>query len=104
MSELLLILLIGGIALYWQAAMRCKELAVLGARKECQICDVQLLDQTVQLVRLSMSRDGNGRWRLWREYRFEYSDDGETRREGRLTLLGQRVIRVALETFAPVIH
>ena len=104
MSELIIVILIGLIVLYWQAAVRCKELAILGARKECQIWDVQLLDQTVQQVKVSMSRDVSGQWRLWREYSFEYSHDGEDRFSGRLTLLGQRVIRVALETFNPVIH
>jgi hypothetical protein len=84
--------------------MRSKELAVGAARRECKLCSVQLLDQTVQLVKLSMSRDKSDRWRFWREYRFEYSDDGDNRLEGRLTLLGPRVIRIALEGFGPVIH
>ena len=104
MTELLLILAIGVVLLYWQAGVRCKELATIAARRECGLCNVQLLDQTVEQVRLSMSRDTSGQWRFWREYRFEYSHDGEDRFEGRLTLLGQRVIRVALETFSPVIH
>jgi hypothetical protein len=104
MSELLLLILVCVAALYWQSALHCKDIAVRVARRECNLCEVQLLDQTVQLVRLSMSRDPSDRWRMWREYRFEYSDDGEARREGRLTLLGQRVIRVALETFNPIIH
>jgi len=104
MSELLIILLIGAVLLYWQAAVRSKELAVQGARRECQLCGVQLLDQTVQQTKVSMSRDGNDQWRFWREYHFEYSHDGQERFSGSLTLLGQRVIRVALETFDPVIH
>ncbi|XOV88557.1 MAG: DUF3301 domain-containing protein [Pseudomonadota bacterium] len=104
MTELLLLIVVGLVALYWQSAMRCKELAVIAARRECKLCDVQLLDQTVQLERLSLSRDASARWRIWREYRFEYTEDGDTRREGQLTLLGQKVIRIALETFNPVIH
>ena len=104
MSELIIVILIGLVILYWQAAVRCKELAILGARKECQLCDVQLLDQTVHQIKVSLSRDVSGQWRIWREYAFDYTDDGEHRLGGRLTLLGQRVIRVALETFNPVIH
>ncbi len=104
MTELFIVILIGAGLLYWQASVRCKELAVIAARKECDLCGVQLLDQTVQQMRVSMSRDASSQWRFWREYRFEYSEDGETRHEGRLTLLGQRVIRIALETFNPVIH
>ena len=104
MSELLVIILIGLAILYWQAASRCKEIAVAGARKECSICEVQLLDQTVHQVKVSLSRDVSGRWRVWREYRFEYSQDGESRHKGMLILLGQRTIRVALDTFNPVVH
>jgi hypothetical protein len=77
---------------------------VLAAKKECKLCGVQLLDQTVQQVKISMSRDTRDQWRIWREYRFEYTQDGEGRHEGQLTLLGQKVLRVALETFNPVIH
>jgi hypothetical protein len=104
MSELLIIILIGLALLYWQAAVRCKEIAVANARKECKLCDVQLLDQTVHQVKVSLSRDVSGQWRIWREYGFEYSSDGQVRFKGRLVLLGQRVIRVALETFNPIIH
>lgn len=104
MSELILLIVVGAVALYWQSAMKAKEAAVAAAKRECKLCSVQLLDQTVHLVKFSLSRDENGRWRIWREYRFEYSDDGETRREGRLTLLGHRLLRIALETFNPVIH
>ncbi len=104
MSELLLVVLIGLALLYWQAAVRCKELAIRAARKECDLCGVQLLDQTVHQTRLSLSRDAGGQWRIWRDYGFEYSQDGDDRYRGKLTLLGQRVLRVALETFNPVIH
>ena len=104
MGEFLLIILLGLIAVYWQSGMRGKERAVLAAKKECKLCRVQLLDQTVQQVKISMSRDTRDQWRIWREYRFEYTQDGEGRHEGQLTLLGQRVLRVALETFNPVIH
>lgn len=104
MSELLLLLLIVISSLYWLSAMRCKDIAIAAARRECKICDVQFLDQTVQLVKLSMSRDQTGHWRFWREYRFEYTGDGDTRNAGKLSMLGPRVVHIALETFNPVIH
>jgi hypothetical protein len=104
MAELWVIFLACGVILYWQAAMRAKEMAVSAATKECKLCDVQLLDQTVHQTKLSMSRDGSGQWRIWRDYQFEYTDDGDARFHGRVTLLGRRVLRVALDTFNPVIH
>ncbi|HAK51562.1 MAG TPA: DUF3301 domain-containing protein [Gammaproteobacteria bacterium] len=102
--ELLIIVGIGIVLLYWRAAGRSKEIAVNAARRECNLCDVQLLDQTVILIKLSASRDENDRWRMWRSYRFEYATDGEDRFLGRVILLGQRVIRIEMETFNPVVH
>ena len=95
--------LCGGVY-FWYDANQAKALALQFARRECQKEGVQLLDQTVQQIRLSASRDHNDQWRLWREYRFEYSIDGVNRYEGRLVLLGQRLLRSALETSKPVIH
>ena len=104
MSELLIVLAIGTALLYWQAAARSKEIAIRAARQECKRSGVQLLDQTVLLTKLSMSRDYMGRWRLWRMYLFEYATDGEERFKGQLTILGPRVIRIELETMGPIIH
>ena len=104
MSELLIILGIGIALVYWRAAARSKEIAAAAARRECNLCEVQLLDQSVHLIKLSASRDQNDLWRMWREYRFEYATDGEDRFGGRITLLAQRVIRIEMETFGPVIH
>ena len=104
MTEMLIIILVSVYGLYWLEAMRCKEIAVAHALRECKRCHVQLLDQTVRQIRISMSRDTNDKWRVWREYEFEYTEDGDTRNRGRETLLGQRLRRMALETFDPIIH
>ena len=104
MPELILLILVCIVAMYWLSSIRCKDVAAAAAKRECKRCEVQMLDQMVHQVRISMSRDHNDRWRIWREYRFEYSDDGDSRLEGHLTLLGHKVVRVALETFNPIIH
>lgn len=104
MSELVLILVVAALGMYWLAAMRCKELAVAAARRECKLADVQLLDQTVQQNHISMSRDSSDRWRVWRRYRFEYSQDGVERHAGSLVMLGQKVTHVALDTINTIIH
>lgn len=93
-----------GVILYWYISQQAKTVAVRFARRECERQGAQLLDQTVQQVKLSMSRDDNHKWRFWREYRFEYSIDGINRYQGRLTMLGYRLLRSALETSNPVIH
>lgn len=104
MEELFLIVFVTAASLYWLSAIRSKDIAIATARRECRLVDVQLLDQTVHQHHLSLSRDASGRWRVWREYRFEYSEDGVERLHGSLILLGQRVVRVSLETFNRAVH
>ena len=104
MESYLLVLAVVGSLIYWYTAQQAKTNAVYYARRECEKQDVQLLDETVQQIKFSMSRNHQHRWRFWREYRFEYSVDGTNRCEGRLILLGHRLLRTALETSKPVIH
>lgn len=104
MSEVLLLIAVVAFSLYWLNAIQCKDIAIECARRECKRHDVQLLDQTVHQVRISMSRDVHDRWRLWREYHFEYSADGVEREQGKVTLLGNRLNHVALGSFGPVVH
>jgi hypothetical protein len=104
MESALFIIVLVVVALYWHNSMQSKTYAVKYARKECEKEGVQLLDQTVQRLELSFSRDRDDQWRLWREYRFDYSIDGVNRLEGRLVILGYRLVRSALENVNPVIH
>lgn len=104
MDSVLFIIVLVVVALYWHNSMQSKTCAVKYARRECEKEGVQLLDQTVQRIRLSFSRDRNNQWRVWREYRFDYSVDGVNRLEGRLVILGYRLVRSALESANPVIH
>ena len=104
MESWLFFLVVGFGVYIWYGANQSKSRAVVFARRECERHGVQFLDQTVERVRTSASRDTEGKWRLWREYRFDYSEDGIDRFEGRLILLGPRLIHSALETASPVIH
>jgi hypothetical protein len=101
--DLLLMLLAGAAGWYWLNGTRVRELAIVAARRSTKASDVQLLDQTVALARVSMSRDGDGRWRLWRQYRFEYSRDGVNRETGHVIMLGSRLQAVVIAE-APTIH
>lgn len=77
-------------------SMRVRELALAAARRACRDAGVQLLDETVSIQRLSASRDDAGRWRLWRQYRFEYSVDGLERERGHIIMLGNRLQAVVV--------
>lgn len=104
MLELILVILMPAYGLYFLESMRCKEMATTIAQRECKLCEVQLLDQTVHQIRLSLSRDERHSWRVWREYRFEYTVEGAERLHGRLQMLGKRTLRVELESFPAGIH
>ena len=102
-ADLLFVAVAGTAAWYWFASTRVRELAIDAARRSTKQADVQLLDQTVALARVSLSRDRDGRWRIWRQYRFEYSRDGVNRESGQIIMLGQR-LEAVLVAESPTIH
>jgi hypothetical protein len=75
----------------WLSIMRARESAVGHAKRICSAEDVQLLDFTVALEKLNFARDRLGRAALRRTYRFEFSDTGNNRREGRVVLVGNTI-------------
>ena len=73
LGEVVLILVLAAYAVYIFQALRVRELALQAARRSCEQEGVQLLDQTVSMQRMSLSRDATGSWRVWRQFRFEYT-------------------------------
>jgi hypothetical protein len=84
---------------YVYDALRAREAAVRIARDACRQHGLQLLDDTVQAVRLRLARDAEGLARFRRTFAFEFSDDGFTRRSGSLVMLGERVESLQLEPY-----
>lgn len=82
---------------YWIHAMRTKELAVKAAEKHCEYMQVQFLDQTVFLKKLSFKRNARGQLGFMREYYFEFTVSGEDRYFGRVFMLGSRMESVNLD-------
>ncbi|MGM0594400.1 MAG: DUF3301 domain-containing protein [Pseudomonadota bacterium] len=76
----------------WYSGTVVREAAVRHARRLCQSHGQQLLDETVSLQGIRLKRDRTGRVRLLRRYGFEFSDDGERRHHGELSLMGQRLL------------
>ncbi|MCZ6828144.1 MAG: DUF3301 domain-containing protein [Gammaproteobacteria bacterium] len=91
LGEVVLILVLAAYAAYLFQALRVRELALQAARRSCEREGVQLLDQSVSIQRLSVSRDAGGKWRVWRQYRFEYTVDGQERERGNVIMLGNRL-------------
>ena len=91
-----IVLIAAGIFL-WLDSLRARERALAAGRSACQRYGVQLLDETVQFAQLRLARDDEGRLRLRRSYRFEFSDTGDNRRHGAIVMLGGELQDMQLE-------
>ena len=76
---------------FWLDSLKTREIGVNAARTACQDDRLQFLDETVVGTSVRLARDDAGRLRLRRVYSFEYSDTGNDRRSGSVTLLGHDV-------------
>jgi hypothetical protein len=81
---------------FWLDSFKAREAGMAAARAACAAEDLLLLDDTVALGSLRPARDDDGRLRLRRVYQFEYSDTGDNRRQGQVTLLGSELLMVHL--------
>ena len=104
LGEISVLFLFGALCLYFFSAIRVRELAIAAVAQASRRDDFQLLDQTVHIQRMSLSRDGSGRWRIWRQYRFDYSLDGIERRQGHVMMLAKRVQAVVVSEGGPTLH
>tara|TARA_R110000787_G_scaffold154575_1_gene268307 strand:+ start:117 stop:443 length:327 start_codon:yes stop_codon:yes gene_type:complete len=102
--EVLSVLAFGALCVWFLASIRVRELAVAAVARAGKRDDFQLLDQTVQISRVSLSRDERGSWHIWRQYRFEYSYDGLERHEGFVIMLGKRLQAVVVREPNATLH
>jgi len=96
-----LIIFVAG-AWFWTDSMRAREAALDAGRRACAAEGVQLLDWTVMLKQTRLARDDEGRVRVKRVYEFEFSDTGDNRIKGSITLLGRELLALNLP-IAPLI-
>ncbi len=104
LGEIVAVFAFGAACLYFLGSIRVRELAVQAVGRASQQDDFQLLDQSVHIRRVSLSRDDSGRWRIWRQYRFDYSYDGVERRQGYVTMLGKRLHSLVVSEPATTLH
>ncbi len=94
----------GGASVFFLSAIRVRELALQAVQRASRDGDFQLLDQSVHIRRMSLSRDSEGRWRVWRQYRFDYSFDGVERQQGHVIMLGKRLQALVVAEPDRVLH
>jgi len=97
MLELAAVAAVAAAGWFLWSSLRAREAANAAIRPACRAEGLLFLDDTVALDRLRPRRDGEGRIAIERVYRFDYSDNGDNRRRGSVTVLGARVLHVDLD-------
>ena len=104
LGEVLLVFVLGALSLFFFSAIRVRELAIQAVERAGKTDDFQLLDQSVHIQRMSLSRDSQGRWKIWRQYRFDYSYDGVERRQGHIIMLSKQQQALVVSERQPTLH
>jgi len=94
-SELIFLILLGILIIFWLNTLRIRELALQVARETCYRQQLQLLDATVSLKNLRLRRLA-GRLTLQRTFQFAYSSQGDDRHTGFIITVGNHVEQVGL--------
>ncbi len=92
--ELLGLVLLASAGWFLWDSLTARETANAAIRPACAAEGLLFLDDTVALASLRPVRDDEGHVRLRRVYGFEYSDTGDNRRKGSVTLVGQTVVAI----------
>jgi len=100
MWEALVIALIFAGGFFWIDSLRARERALAAGRAACARSNLQLLDETVIGASTRLARDSEGRLKIRRVFVFEFSDTGNNRRRGSITLVGAEVQDVYTEPYA----
>lgn len=90
-AEILLVLVLAAGVWFWLDGLKAREAGMRAARAACAAEGLQLLDDTVAASGIRARRDDDGRLRLARSFRFEFSDTGDNRRDGSVTVVGTEV-------------
>jgi hypothetical protein len=93
-----LALLVAG-TVFWVDTLRAREAALVAGRTACQRYGLLLLDDTVAVSKMRFTRNAEGRLRLARTYGFEFSDTGDNRRHGAISLVGGDMVDIVFEPY-----
>lgn len=92
--DIIVFLGIAALLWFWLDGLRCKEIARAAGRQASEQAQVQFLDDTVELTKLRLRRSTQGHMAWYREYRFEFTRNGDYRIPGTISMHGQRVVRL----------
>jgi len=89
------LLLVAAIA-FWLSTMSSRDAARSLVARFCKNYNLQLLDQTVALRRVTVRRKANGNLSFVRVFRFDYSDNGFRRRDGMIWMLANQPLQISV--------
>jgi hypothetical protein len=92
MTPIILFITVGLVTWFCVDTLHTLEVTKALGKEICSQYQLQLLDDTVVLVRVRVKRDSRGRWGWQRTFLFEFSDSGNNRKQGMMLMRG-----VALE-------
>lgn len=96
LTPLFLLGLLGALAWYIASGLKARELGVAAARRLCQEEGLQFLDDSVAANGVRLTRRDDGRLSLQRSFGFEFSDNGNNRLPGLVSLVGDTVTLLRL--------
>jgi len=99
MLDLFLIIVLLLLGYYWSSSMKARELAFVSATAYCQKMDLLLLDHYVALNAQWLKRDDDGAIKVWRSFQFEFSSTGDERYQGKVIMLGGKVLSIQVEPY-----
>lgn len=97
-SEFLFLALFAVVGWFVVDSLRSREIAIAAAREFCMRKNLQFLDGAVVSIFIRPSRH-EGRVRLLRHFRFEFSDTGNNRLSGTIFMQGRDVVTMHVEAF-----
>lgn len=97
--EILYLLLLIVLGWFWLNSIHVLEIARNAGKQACIKAEVQFLDDTVASTGFKLARNQNGKRILQRNYRFEFSETGNTRIEGQIIMLGEQVASVTMDPY-----
>ena len=98
MNEILGLLALALVIYIWYRNLSVRETAMLHSSRACQQQNFQLLDGSVHLSGMSLTRCPDQRRCLRRRYRFAYSSDHISRRTGVTIMLGGQLESIIFST------
>ena len=99
MDSLVVMLLLVAIVMFWWDSVGVKEQARKIGSDVCKRSDVQFLDDTVALKKISLRRNSNGQLSFYRIFWFEFSSDNYQRFTGKIYMLGRNSDKVEMDPY-----